>query len=825
MMRIFYRMLFAFGTAGTVAPAIAQTEPIPGNYKDNVTQGNFLLLEENYPMALKFFQEAYRTDSSSANINYKVGLCLLKSVAEKKNSLPYLRRAAKDITRNYDEFEPRIKKAPEITFYYLAQSYHLNSKFDSAQSMFESYKTLLSTNKNPELARDVDHRIQVAKNAMEFTASPLPLKITNMGDSINCPEPDYSPVMSLDENIIYFTSRRAGERGIDGLYYEDIMVSYRKADGTWTTAAPLSGVNTSTNEATISVSTDGQMLFIYKDENGGDIYFSTQDANGVWSAPLPMEGDFNTKGWETHACMSADGNTIYFVSDRSGGLGGRDIYRCVKLPNGRWSKALNLGPSINTPYDEDSPFIHPDRVTLFFSSKGHKSMGGFDIFFTAQNDSGAWAEPVNMGYPINTPDDDVFYITSVDGRRAYFSSVREGSLGDKDIYMAELEKPAPEPPLTLIRFKIFNADNSPLTQDVQVIVSNNETGEQVGIFRPDRRTGSMAIILPPGATYKLVYMVNGTEYYTEIVNVPADSDYQTYEQALSINDLMLGKVKDIQSKDTTTTLPPKDTMNVKTTKKLEFINIEAMLMQKSNVSEPVASPVGVTLKNDKGEILGETTSRNGKFSFKHLPAQSNYLVLIDEFSNVAKIVSPMVSNFDDNKELKATKTSTKTEEKLKVAATNKVVTMRLKKPEPAVKEPLPKDTLRESLTSVRGLNFQMFFKYNISEIDQSDPDFTKFIDTLMVILQRQGSVKLKLDASASQVPTRKWPSNQVLAQDRADKCKSSVMNALKARGADPNKITWVKVGAYVLGPKYKNDPITGVKKYEKYQYVKIRGFD
>ncbi|HEU4719372.1 MAG TPA: hypothetical protein VFU15_16120, partial [Bacteroidia bacterium] len=396
-------------------------------------QGNLLIEEENWPMALSYFQEAYKVDSTNANINYKIGICYLHSASEKANSLKYLRVAAKGISRNYDPYDAKSKKAPENTYYYLAQSYHYNYQFDSAISFFETYKAILG-NRDPETTKDIDTRIGWANNAKEFMASPLPVTITNLGDSINTQYPDYSPVISIDENTIIFTSRRSGDKGIDGQYYEDILIADKKDDGTWGAAHPISPyINTPTNEASISLSADGQTLFIYKDDNGGDIYQSTQ-MNGQWMTPVPMGGDINSKYWETHACLSADGNTLYFVSDRPGGFGGRDIYRVVKLPNGKWSKALNLGPTVNTPEDEDAPFIHPDQKTLFFSSKGHKSMGGFDIFFTSLNDSGKWAEPINVGYPINTPDDDIFYVTSPDGKRAYFSSVRQGGYGEKDIY-------------------------------------------------------------------------------------------------------------------------------------------------------------------------------------------------------------------------------------------------------------------------------------------------------------------------------------------------------------------------------------------------------
>ncbi|MDQ3108380.1 MAG: hypothetical protein M3R17_00670 [Bacteroidota bacterium] len=679
----------------------AQVTPVPGNYKDNFLQGNLLMAEKNWPMAVAFFREAYKVDSTNANINYKMGVCYLNTASDKQAALRFLRIASNGISRNYDPYDINGKKAPENTYYYLAQAYHYNYRFDSAIQFFESYKSLLN-GRDPETTKEIDMRINWAKNAKEFMASPLPVSISNMGDSINGPLPDYSPVMSVDESIIIFTSRRFGSMGIDGEYYEDILICEKKADGTWTSAHPISPyINTLTNEASISLSTDGNILFIYRDDNGGDIYTSTLQ-NGEWIYPSAMGGEINTKSWETHACLSADGNTLYFVSDRPGGFGGRDIYRCVRLPTGNWSKALNLGPTINTAADEDAPFIHPDQRTLYFASKGHKSMGGFDIFFTAKNDTGVWAEPINLGYPINTPDDDIFFVTSPDGKRAYFSSVREGGYGDKDVYMANLEQPKSQG-LTLLKGRIYNADGSPLTQKIEIIVTNSLDGTLSGNYKPNRN-GNFTIILTPGSTYQLSYLVDDKEFSNEIIDVPAGSEFEVIERAIDLRDLVLGKINsDV----------PKDTVH----------------------------PLVKTLP---GDSIPQTNVR-------------------------------------------------------------------------------PKNWKAE-LTSTHNLSFSMFFKYNISEIDLSDPDFKIFIDSVVAHINKNGEISFRITAAASQVPTKKFKDNKDLAADRAEKAKAQIIKALVAKGVDMNKVHWVKVNSYVLGPQYKTDFQKNKAMYEKYQYVKIRGY-
>ncbi|CAN5391302.1 hypothetical protein BH09BAC5_BH09BAC5_22410 [soil metagenome] len=679
----------------------AQIEPVPGNYKDNFLQGNQLMEENNWLMAISFFREAYKVDSTNANINYKMGVCYLNTASDKQAALKFLRIASKGISRNYDPYDTHMKNAPENTYYYLAQAFHYNYKFDSAIQFFESYKSLLG-NRDPKATQDIDMRINWAQNAKEFLASPLPVTIVNMGDSINSAAPEYSPVMSVDENTIIFTSRRYGDKGIDGQYYEDILISEKNNDGTWSYAHPISPyINTVTNEASISLSTDGNILFIYRDDNGGDIYKASMQ-NGEWMSPVPMGGEVNTKYWETHACLSADGNTIYFVSDRPGGFGGRDIYRCVRLPNGNWSKALNLGPTINTAADEDAPFIHPDQHTLYFSSKGHKSMGGFDIFFTAKNDSGMWAEPINLGYPINTPDDDIFFNTSPDGKRAYFSSVREGGFGDKDIYMANLEQPKSQG-LTLLKGRIYNADGSPLTQKIEIIVTNSLDGSLNGNYKPNKN-GNFAIILNPGNTYQLSYLVDDKEFSNEIIDIPAGSEFEVIERAIDLRDLVLGKLNSDVPKD--------------------------------------------SLKPNNNNLPGDSLPKN----------------------NIR-----------------------------------------------------PKNWKAE-LTSTHNTSFNMSFKYNISEIDLKDPDFQTFIDSVVIHINKFGEINFRITAAASQVPTKKFKDNKDLAADRAEKAKAQVIKALVAKGVDMNKVHWVKVNSYVLGPQYKTDFQKNKAVYEKYQYVKIRGY-
>ncbi len=494
------------------------------------------MLEQNYALALKHFKEAYLIDSTSANINYKLGLCYLQSPSEKYKAVYHLEKAVQNTTHNYSEEDPNEKKASDFAYYSLGEAYRLNYNFIASYVYFKKFKDMVG-GRNDELSTDIDKQMQTNTNAQEFTKDTAKVVVVNLGDSINSPYPDYSPVISADESTLIFTSRRPGSTGgqktDDDQFLEDIYVSHKRYDGTWSQAKSIgTNINTIGSEANIGLSPDGNQLFVYKDINGGDIYYSNLIGD-VWSSLMPLSTNVNSPDWETHASISVDGSTLYFVSNRKeGSFGGRDIWRCVKLPNGAWSLPTNLGPTINTAADEDAPFLHPDGVTLFFSSKGHKNMGGFDVFKSTKNEEGKWSEPENLRTPINTPDDDVFYVQSADGKRGYVSSVRKGNYGEKDIYRIDFERAIAEP-LTLLKGVLtFNGTNK-MPSNVRITVIDEGTSEVVQDIKPNELTGKYIMILAPGVkgkTYNVNFEADGYQPISISLVIPPNSSYQEIEK-------------------------------------------------------------------------------------------------------------------------------------------------------------------------------------------------------------------------------------------------------------------------------------------------------
>ncbi len=385
-----------------------------------------VIANEQYVMAANM-------DPGNIKANYMAGRTFIESVNKDRSAKFFLQ--AYDIDPDY-RFD---------LLYYVGRGYQYGMEFELALEFYNKYKDKLLKEKNYRgedmvpLA-DVERNIYECENGMEFTANPANYSIVNIGKKVNSDLMDYAPVLNADEDILIFTSRRRDgnineDVADDNFSYEDIYMA-KKEGGEWKRAANIGDqINTLFHDSNLSLTGDGEQLYIYKDENGGDIYVCNLNPDGSYSEPLPLDENINSSFSENSVSESPDGQTLFFSSDRPGGLGGLDIYYSTRDKSGNWARAKNLGAVVNTEYDDDSPFIHYDGKTLYFSTKGRKGMGGFDIFKT-EFDSIAveWTEPTNMGYPINTPDNDVFFVSTKDGKRGYYASVREDGYGYNDIY-------------------------------------------------------------------------------------------------------------------------------------------------------------------------------------------------------------------------------------------------------------------------------------------------------------------------------------------------------------------------------------------------------
>ncbi|TND08146.1 MAG: ompA [Bacteroidetes bacterium] len=474
--------------------------------------------QKNYLRALPIYKELLQGDPGNVVFQYRLGICFLFKADEKEQAITLLEEVRK--------VNPEIEKLN----FYLGRAYHLNNRFDEAIGYFNKYgeEKLPAQEKNI-----VNQYISYCQNGKVLTQTPIEIEIKNLGGPINTENSEYVPVITADETMLLFTYKGVNSKGglqdlkfkpdPNGEYYEDIMVSHRVGD-TWLSPESISDkINTNAHDASIALSNDGQLLFIYKSspKDKGDIYQSRLRGD-VWTEPVKLKGDVNTPGaWEGSCSITNDGKTLYFASERPGGFGGRDIYVSELQPDSTWGKAKNLGPTINTPFNDDAPFIHPDGITLFISSEGHNSIGGYDIFYTVNREDG-WGKPVNLGYPANTAFDERFYVLSADGATGYFSSDRKGTVGQQDIYAVSPGFQG-EPPILALVVGFITVDKKPA--DATITVTNDENGQPQGVYKTNTSTGKYMIALKPGNKYKVAIEVEGLDTYYEYINVKGLDTY------------------------------------------------------------------------------------------------------------------------------------------------------------------------------------------------------------------------------------------------------------------------------------------------------------
>lgn len=552
-------------------PKKLETSLETATFKEKFELGNRLMSENLFVFAAKVWKSIIDKGNGNGNVNFKAGYCYLQIDNERTKALPFLQEAETNISKRYDPFSFQEKNAPIETYYYLGEAYHINEKLDEALSAYTTYQT--TAHKKHLLQPKAELGIAQVGVARKMLNDPKQFIISNVGNKVNSTYDEYSPVITLDESAMFFTSRRlrkdSSNKGYysyqDGKLHEDVYVSYKDfKSGEWMEPEILNKISrqsqVETNEATISVSGDGQLLFIYRgDQNNGDIFISERQDDDNYGVPKSMakgetHDDINSDSWETHATISADGRTLYFVSDRPGGLGGRDIYRSVKLPNGEWSKALNIGAPVNTPYDEDAPFFHPDGKTLYFSSNGKNSMGGFDVFFSQNIEGDKWTKPFNFGYPLNSVASDIFFTTTADGQRGYFSSSRDGGVGEKDIYTIDL-KSQPEAEVAILKGYILPDADGKIPDGIVIWVTDKTEQTDPVEYKPNKRNGAYVFNLKPCHEYYVEYTRDEETFYETDMKVPCGAGYQEINKVISLDGVPLdensGETQVVQNNENT----------------------------------------------------------------------------------------------------------------------------------------------------------------------------------------------------------------------------------------------------------------------------------
>merc|ERR1711991_147756 len=521
-----------------------------------------------YAQALELYKKANDFNDKSSHVNFQLGLCYMNT-AEKFKSLEYFEKC----------FKLNPNKHVDI-HYYLGRGHHLKSEWDEAIQHYEAHKKRLNAKEQLQDMMKVNKLIFECKSGKELVKNPTRVWIDNMGGMINSEYPEYGMIMTADASEIYFTSRRPSTLGggkdlmIDQ-YFEDVYTSNKFEGNSWIKAKNIGDpVNTKGHDAAVALSPDGSKMIVYIDDKGdGNLYGSVREGN-EWSKPEKFDEPINSDYHEASAWYTSDGKRIFFISERPlekrGNPKDRDIYVAEwDAEEEEWIDPQRLPEEVNTKYDEDGIYVHPDGKTIYFSSKGHNTMGGYDVFKSVLQEDGSWSKAENMGYPINTPDDDVFFLVAANGRDAYMTSYREDGFGDKDLYKVTLLGDEKEPILMAEDLLLANAEapssavviepkvevkdqlailkgivrddktKEPLKANIELV--DNETNEVVAEFTSDAKTGRFLVSLPGGKNYGIAVKAEGYLFHSENFNVKQNEAYKEVEKNVDLKKVDVGQ--------------------------------------------------------------------------------------------------------------------------------------------------------------------------------------------------------------------------------------------------------------------------------------------
>jgi tetratricopeptide (TPR) repeat protein len=493
---LFIVFILAFGSI----LAQAKKKGIGENNKINPDEADDLFQAGNYLGAKDAYFEILKYEPNNVEFNVKIARCYLNTNVNRKEALKYLQTATKN------------EKCPAEVWVDLGKAYQLNNDFEKAKKTYETYLNL--TEGKADDAALVQKEIENCVVAPEMMKNPKHVFFKNLGESINSKHPDYLPWINRDETQLIFTSRRNGNMGAasgpeyDGFYSSDIYTT-KAVNGEWEKAKREGqNINTELDEQCVGFKSDGTEMIIYVDhvKEVANLW-SSQKKGDSFKKSERMADNINEK-LEFSGSISSDGTKFFLVrKSEKDNFGESDIYMCKRSKDGVLSEPQNIGPVVNTPFKEDSPYLSEDGKTLYFASQGHKGMGGFDLFKTEYDEeSNTWTPPVNLGYPINTSDDDRQICFLPDETIAYIAANRDGGLGDLDIYRMTFE--AEVQPVSIVRGKINTEDTlvkKPI--DAVINVKNLKTNEQF-TFKANSKTGKYIMALKEGE-YELNLVSSG----------------------------------------------------------------------------------------------------------------------------------------------------------------------------------------------------------------------------------------------------------------------------------------------------------------------------
>jgi hypothetical protein len=489
----------------------------------------------NYKEAIDVFKVMVKNNPEDLDALYNMGLCYL-------NTTTGADTAVVCFNKGLDILSPEEKKGylgVELSLS-LGMAYQVLLQPRKAVALYEDIMVHLQA-QDSLLQEELEHEIQVCQNAYFFINNPIEMSVTNMGSDVNSRYDDHSPLASVGEHRLFFTSRRNWIRMSllsDGQYAEKIYSVPLDEDNVESARMLKVFFRQNEHEAAASLSPDGDEMILFRnDEHGKSLYLS-RFSGQEWSDPEKLPFPINSFAEETHGSISADKSTLFFTSDREGGYGGLDIYMVKRDIHGNWGKPRNLGPHINTEYDEETPMIHYDGKTLYFSSEGHNSMGRLDVFYAEMLKDSSWSKPVNLGYPINTPADDFFFVPTVNKSHAYYASSKfEDNYGGSDIYRVKFENNS-DTELAVVEGTVNPALSSNM-EDMRILVTRRKDNRLVGDYRPNTRKGTFLLFLEIGYEYEVKQTDSGDNESVAFINVTSEMSYLHNKKPVLFKDVAM----------------------------------------------------------------------------------------------------------------------------------------------------------------------------------------------------------------------------------------------------------------------------------------------
>jgi len=499
------------------AAASAQS---PGEMKSIFKQAESYYLYEEYELANQLYILLDTPDNM--NIKYKIGVCYINIQGEKEKSIPYLEAAVK--TASYDSKTQSFKelRAPLDAYFYLARAYMINNELEKGLSTLQTFSMLARETKTKGGMKNleyIDQQIEACKNAIQFQEKPVAFIKKILGPEFSQGSINDNPAISYDGNTLVYTERRGNV---------NVIFFSKKDRGQWQPPVEITAeINAGEDCSTCSLNRDGTELFLYKTDNFDGALYSSKYVDGAWTPIKKLNKNINTKYYESHAALSFDGEKLYFTSNRAGGQGNLDIYVSEKDASGDWGLPVNLGTVINTPYNEDTPFITQNDSILYFSSEGHNSMGGYDNF-KSQKIGSVFKTPSNLGFPINTSDDDKFFQPLNNGLNAYYTMTT--GYKKKDIFYLGLGSNNADKVFEIQGKYSLNDTTMAFDDHYSIHLINSTSGDTLDVGFPNKYTGLYSFYVFPGE-FKIVY--EGYGYISQTIDTAIFQDNKT--SGLNIN--------------------------------------------------------------------------------------------------------------------------------------------------------------------------------------------------------------------------------------------------------------------------------------------------